>query len=95
MFEKDLADFNKNKDLRDSKGGRSMDKEMTDKGRRKIYVNYDNRFKEFLSTQQLKELIDSLRVAPKGTTLITFRHRASGSTRKPSVQVFPIGNKVN
>ncbi len=56
-----------------------MDKEMTDKGTHKIYANYDNRFAEFLSTQQLKELIESLRVAPKGTTLITFRHRVTDS----------------
>jgi hypothetical protein len=79
MFEKDLLDFNNNKNLCDNNGGRSMDKEMTDKGTHKIYANYDNRFAEFLSTQQLKELIESLRVAPKGTTLITFRHRVTDS----------------
>ena len=86
IFEKDLADFN---------GGRGRDKEMTSKDRHKYHVNYDNGFKELVSTQELKELIDSLRAAPEGTTLITFRRRASGSTRNPSVKLFPIVDKDN
>jgi hypothetical protein len=68
---------------------------MTSKGRHKYYVNHGRGYKEPLSLQELKELIDSLRAAPEGTTLITFRRRRNGNTRKPSVQVFPIGNKVN
>lgn len=58
------------------------------------YVNHGSSYKEILSIQELKELIDSLRGAPEETTF-TFRCRASGTTGKPSVQVFPIDNKFN
>ena len=95
MFEKDHVYFNKNKDRYDGKGGRGRDKEMTSKGRRKYHVNHGSSYKEPLSMQELKELIDSLRAAPEGTTLITFRRRKSGSTRKHSVKVFPIRDKFN
>src|SRR5215831_1753327 len=73
---KDHVDFNKNKDRCDGKGGRGRDKEMTSKGKRMYHVNHGSSYKEPLSMQELKELIDSLRAAPEGTTLITFRRRA-------------------
>lgn len=70
MFEKDLVDFNKNKDRSGSRGGRGRNKKMSSKGRYNYHVNYDNSFKELLSTQELKELLDLFRAAPEGTTLL-------------------------
>ena len=66
---------------------------MTSERRRNYNTNHGSDYKEPLLMQEL-ELIDSLRAAPEGTTF-TFRYRANDSTRKPSVQVFPIGDKVN